>query len=54
MGMAWCVGRVMYALGYMNKNKTDGAGRNIGNFFWLPEVGLQITAALTGWKMLMG
>ncbi|MCJ1469051.1 hypothetical protein MMC07_007683 [Pseudocyphellaria aurata] len=54
MGLTWCVGRVVYALGYTNKNKVDGAGRNIGNFFWLPELGLQITALLTGYKMITG
>ncbi|MCJ1267910.1 hypothetical protein MMC22_007796 [Lobaria immixta] len=54
MGLAWCVGRVTYGLGYTNKNKTDGSGRIIGNFYVLPELGLFLTAALTGWKILKG
>ena len=43
----------MYALGYVSKAKENGSGRRLGNFFWLPELGLQITAALTGYKLLI-
>jgi len=54
MGAAWCVFRVMYAVGYTNPDMENGKGRYHGIYFWLPELGLQGLATFTGVKMLMG
>ena len=54
MGLGWCVGRMLYAFGYVNKEKSNGSGRTIGSVFWLFELGLIFTAGLTGFKMLTG
>lgn len=40
MGAVWCAGRVVYALGYTDPGKTDGAGRMRGSFFYLGQLGL--------------
>lgn len=52
LGLAWCIARVMYTLGYV-KGKTP-AGRAAGNWFWLAEFGLQGTAVWTSWQLLSG
>lgn len=52
LGLGWCAARVLYALGYVNKDKPDGRGRTIGNWFWFPEFCLQIAAGLFGYKIL--
>jgi len=43
LGIAWCVARVMYALGY-----TSNRGRSIGTWFWGPELGEIGEAVQTG------
>lgn len=52
LGLGWCGARVLYALGYVNKDKSNGSGRVIGNFFWGFEFGLQVAAGLFGYRML--
>ena len=52
LGLAWCVARVFYTLGYVKSSKAQGNGRLIGNWFWLAEIGLQFIAMWTGWKLL--
>lgn len=54
LGLAWLVARVAYIVGYTNVNKPQGKGRSIGNWFYLPELGLQILAGLTAYKLLVG
>lgn len=54
LGLGWCAARVVYALGYVNKDRTNGNGRRVGNFHWVFELGLQFVAALGGYKMLQG
>lgn len=52
LGAAWCVARVMYAVGYVKGKREQGRGRSAGTWFLLAEVILQGTAAWTGWQML--
>ena len=33
MGVAYMVGRIMYAVGYTRKDKTNGSGRSLGTWF---------------------
>ena len=54
MGVAWCLARIAYAIGYTNPNKTDGRGRMIGSVSALPELGLMVAAGWAGWKMVIG
>ena len=54
LGLVWCIGRVMYGIGYTDINKPVGKGRMIGSFFWIAELALQLSAAFTGWKMIAG
>ena len=51
-GAAWCVARVMYALGYVQNKKKRGGGRYAGIWYVLPELLVQGVAAWTGWQML--
>lgn len=52
MGVAWCVARVMYAVGYVSPQKEGGKGRLVGSWFWLPQMGLGVMSGLVGWSML--
>ena len=54
LGMAWCVGRVMYALGYVKGTKDQGRSRMVGSWFLLAEVALQGMAAIISWQILSG
>lgn len=53
LGAGWTVSRVMYAIGYTRKDKTDGSGRLVGMGFWLFQLGLYGLSAWCGIKMLM-
>ncbi|KAI5195457.1 membrane-associated proteins in eicosanoid and glutathione metabolism [Aureobasidium subglaciale] len=50
-GVAWSLGRIVYAVGYTAKNKDNGKGRLAGAFFWLAQLGLFVNAGLTGYNM---
>ena len=52
LGAAWCVARVMYAVGYVSKEKEQGKGRLVGSWFWLPQMALGAMSGLVGWSML--
>ena len=39
LGVAWCVARVMYAMGYTTESKPNGSGRRLGTWFYVPELG---------------
>ncbi|KAF4553422.1 Hypothetical protein D9617_7g031500 [Elsinoe fawcettii] len=47
-GLMWNVGRVVYAVGYTDKSKTNGKGRLQGSFFWLAQLGLLVLSGWTG------
>ena len=51
-GLAWCVARVIYTLGYVKNKKKQGRGRTAGSWYVAPELFLQGAAAWTGWQML--
>lgn len=53
-GVAWCVARVIYTLGYVKNKKKQGGGRMAGSWYVAPELLLQGAAAWTGWQMLSG
>ena len=53
-GVAWCIARVMYTLGYVKNKKKQGRGRTVGVWYVAPELLLQGAAAWTGWQMLSG
>ncbi|KAK3718533.1 hypothetical protein LTR37_005037 [Vermiconidia calcicola] len=53
MGVAWSVGRLVYALGYTKKDGSDGKGRLYGSFFWLPQFALFGLAGWCGVKMVL-
>ena len=53
LGLAWCVARIIYAVGYMNAKKEKGDGRYAGIWFVVAEVGLIGMAGWTGWSMVM-
>ena len=53
-GVAWCIARVMYTLGYVKNKKKQGGGRTVGTWYVVPELLLQGAAAWTGWQMLSG
>lgn len=46
LGAGWLLGRMVYALGYTRKDRSDGKGRLAGSFFWLFQFGL---FGLAGW-----
>ena len=50
MGAVWISARVLYTIGYNKKDEVEGKGRKIGNFFYLPEFGLLILAAVTAFQ----
>lgn len=47
LGVAWCVARVMYTLGYTS-DRPNGSGRRIGTWFYIPEFGEFGEAIQTG------
>jgi glutathione S-transferase len=53
LGAFWMVSRVIYAVGYTDKNKTKGQGRLYGSGFWFAQLGLFGLAGWTGVKMLL-
>lgn len=54
MGVVWMAARVAYTVGYTRTDGTKGEGRRVGSFFYLAELGLVISAALTGYQLLLG
>ncbi|KAI4174572.1 MAG: hypothetical protein LQ343_002145 [Gyalolechia ehrenbergii] len=48
MGVIWCAGRVVYALGYTNPDKENGSGRLRGNFYYIGQLGLLGGSLWTG------
>ncbi|KAI9665199.1 MAG: hypothetical protein M1831_002209 [Alyxoria varia] len=52
MGVVWMIFRVVYAVGYTRKDKTNGKGRLAGVGFWLPQAGLFGTVGWVGVSML--
>ncbi|KAK3063483.1 hypothetical protein LTR53_018890 [Teratosphaeriaceae sp. CCFEE 6253] len=53
LGLAWSVGRIMYAVGYTREDKENGKGRLAGSFFWLAQLGLFGLTGWTGIKMVL-
>lgn len=53
LGAGWLLGRMIYALGYTRRDRSDGKGRLAGSFFWLFQAGLFGLAGWTGVKMVM-
>lgn len=53
MGAGWIVSRVLFALGYTNKDKPDGSGRMIGAAFWLFQLGVFGLTSYTGVKLII-
>jgi glutathione S-transferase len=49
LGVGWMVSRLVYALGYTRRDKSDGSGRLAGSTFWLFQLGL---FGLVGWSGL--
>lgn len=54
LGVTWLVARIVYTIGYTDKDKPDGKGRAVGNFFYAPELALQVLTGLTAYKLLVG
>ncbi|MCJ1257993.1 hypothetical protein MMC24_005821 [Lignoscripta atroalba] len=59
LGVAWCVGRLMYAWGYSRKGKDGkgvegGKGRLIGTWSSIPAVALMVMALVSAAGFLMG
>jgi glutathione S-transferase len=40
LGVAWCISRVVYAIGYTRPDKENGRGRSAGSIFVLFQLGL--------------
>lgn len=51
MGAGWSLARVAYAIGYTNKDRSDGKGRLIGTPMWLFQLGLFSLAGFVGYKI---
>ncbi|KAL8708463.1 MAG: hypothetical protein Q9220_006620 [cf. Caloplaca sp. 1 TL-2023] len=51
MGAVWCVGRVVFARGYVDPEKTGGSARTRGSFYAIPQFGLMLMAAYTSLSM---
>ena len=45
---------MVYALGYVRRDREHGKGRNTGNAYLLAEFGLTVLGGLTGYQMVMG
>lgn len=55
MGVAWCVTRVIYTVGYCRKDKENGKGRAFGSeSSLLIELAMIAVSGMTGYQMLMG
>ena len=53
MGVAWCLGRVMYARGYIASTVAEkGKGRSKGFWYLLPHAGLLGTAMYVAYTMI--
>ncbi|KAL0259438.1 hypothetical protein SLS55_005174 [Diplodia seriata] len=52
MGGLWCVGRVLYAVGYTRPDVQNGKGRVIGIWATLIQLALQGMAGWEGYKLL--
>ena len=53
MGVGWVVSRIVYAIGYTQKDKVDGKGRLAGMPFWLFQLGLFSLSAWSGIKLVI-
>ncbi|KAF2861858.1 hypothetical protein K470DRAFT_269390 [Piedraia hortae CBS 480.64] len=53
MGLGWMVNRVVYAVGYTNKEQKEGRGRLRGSAGWFVQLGLFLLAGWTGVGMVM-
>ncbi|TKA61403.1 hypothetical protein B0A55_11555 [Friedmanniomyces simplex] len=53
LGVAWMVGRLVYAVGYTRKDKSNGEGRLAGSFFWFAQLALFGLTGWTGIKMVL-
>ena len=53
LGVGWLVSRVMYAVGYTRKDKTNGSGRMMGSAHYLFQLGLYGLMIWSGVKMFM-
>ena len=53
LGALWCVGRVLYAVGYTAADKKNGSGRRRGTIGYVGQLGLYALVAKTGYDLLM-
>ena len=55
LGVAWCLMRIVYTVGYCRKDKEEGRGRLLGaRTSPLIELVMIITGGMTAYQMLMG
>jgi len=52
LGAAWCVARVMYAVGYTD-GKPRGTGREVGTWFFAPQAVLLLMSAWASVKIVI-
>lgn len=51
-GLGWSVSRVVYAVGYTDKTKSDGSGRLPGSFFWLFQLAMYVMTGIVGYDLI--
>ncbi|CAJ2503466.1 Uu.00g108600.m01.CDS01 [Anthostomella pinea] len=51
-GLGWGISRIVYAVGYTDKNKTNGSGRMLGSFFWLFQLGMFVMTGMVGYDLI--
>lgn len=54
LGVAWCVNRVIYAVGYTRADQQDGKGRLKGIGYAFCQLGLFLLTGWTGFSVLNG
>ena len=54
LGVAWCVNRVIYAVGYTRADKERGTGRFAGSGWYICQLGLLGLSIYTGTGLLLG
>lgn len=51
-GATWIVNRIVYAVGYTMKSKTEGKGRLYGELMWPAQLALVVMTGLWGWDLV--
>ncbi len=52
LGVGWLVSRGLFLYGYIYSSKEKGAGRYVGNGFWLAQGGLWALVGMTAWNII--